>query len=82
MVRKKKIIIKKHDLMPKHIKLSEKEKKELFEKYVISLTDLPKISQDDPALALLNIKVGDVVKIIRSSETAGESVFYRGVISE
>jgi DNA-directed RNA polymerase subunit H len=81
-MRRKKIVIKNHILMPRHIKLSEKEKKELFEKYGISLKELPKIRKDDPAVASLNVSVGDVIKIIRSSPTAGETVFYRGVISE
>ena len=81
-MRRKKIVIKKHVLMPEHIKLSEKEKKELFEEYNISPKELPKIKKDDPAIARLNVKVGDVIKIIRTSPTAGETVFYRGVISE
>lgn len=79
---KKKIIVKSHVLIPKHIKLSEKEKKELFEKYNISLKELPKIKKNDPAIAQLNAEVGDVIKIIRKSPTAGEAIFYRGVIGE
>ena len=82
MARRKKIIIKKHVLIPKHIKLSESEKKQLLEKYHISLKEIPKISKDDPAIAILNVKTGDVIKIIRQSYSAGESIFYRGVISE
>lgn len=81
-MRRRKIIIKNHVLIPKHIKLSEKEKKELFEKYHISLRELPKIKKDDPAIASLNARIGDVIKIIRASPTAGETVFYRGVVSE
>jgi DNA-directed RNA polymerase subunit H len=81
-MRRKKIVIKKHVLMPQHIKLSEKEKKELCEKYHISLKELPKIKKDDPAITSLNAKIGDVIKIMRLSPTAGETVFYRGVISE
>jgi len=82
MVKRKKIIIKKHVLMPEHIKLSEKEKQEVLERYNISLKELPKIKKDDPAIASLNVKVGDVIKIIRTSPTAAETVFYRGVVSE
>jgi DNA-directed RNA polymerase subunit H len=82
MMKRKKIVIKKHILMPPHAKLSEKEKQELFEKYHISLKELPKIKKDDPAVASLNVKIGDVIKIIRISPTAGETIFYRGVISE
>ena len=82
MARKKKIIIKKHVLIPKHVKLNEKEKKELFEQYNISVEDLPRITIDDPALATMKVKIGDVIKISRASETAGEAMFYRGVVSE
>ena len=81
-MRKKKLLIKKHDLIPVHIKLSGKEKQELLAKYRISLKELPKIKPDDPAIAKLNAKEGDVIKIIRESPTAGESIFYRGVSSE
>jgi len=77
----KKIIIGKHDLIPKHVKLSDKEKKELLERYNISMKELPKIYKNDPALQSLNIKVGDVVKIVRKSATCGESVYYRGVVN-
>jgi len=77
---KKKIIIKEHNLIPKHKKLTEKEKKELFEKYRITLNELPKIFLKDPAISQLNVKEGDVIRIIRKSQTAGESIFYRGVI--
>ena len=75
----KKVDITKHSLVPKHVKLSEKEKQELFNEYKITLRELPKILKNDPAIAHLNVKVGDVIKIIRESSTAGESVFYRWV---
>ncbi len=67
--------------MPKHFKLSEEEKKELLEKYNISLTQLPKIYDYDPLLKTLNdIKLGDVIKIERESPTAGKGIFYRVVV--
>ncbi len=80
--RKRKQIVTKHVLVPKHIKLSAKEKEELFKKYNISLKELPKIRNDDPAIAHLNAKEEDVIKIMRQSPTAGETEFYRGVVSE
>ncbi len=79
MKRSRKQIVSKHVLIPKHIKIGEKEKKELLEKYNISLKELPKILKDDPAIASLNVKPGDVIKVIRKSPTAGEAIFYRGV---
>ena len=73
--------IKKHVLFPKHAKLSEKEKKVLLDKYKISAYDLPLIRKNDSAIADLDVKAGDVIKIIRKSPTAGESIFYRCVIN-
>jgi DNA-directed RNA polymerase subunit H len=69
----------KHELVPKHSKLSEKETKELFEKYSIEILNLPRIFKNDPAIQELDIKEGDIVKISRKSPTAGETVFYRRV---
>jgi len=71
----------KHVLVPKHVKLGEREKKELFEKYVADLRDLPRIFKDDPAIRGLDAKEGDIIKITRKSPTAGEAVFYRRVVS-
>jgi len=73
--------ITKHTLVPKHTILSEKEKKTLFEKYNISLNELPKILTTDAMAKPLKAKHGDIIKIIRQSETAGESVYYRGVLN-
>jgi DNA-directed RNA polymerase subunit H len=81
MVKKKQLLIKKHILIPKHAKLSEKEKQELFQKYNISIKELPKINKSDPALQTLNVEVNDVIKVIRTSPTAGEIVYYRGVVN-
>ena len=83
MVEKKsKPLIKSHILRPKHSKLSEKDKKALFERYGITVRQLPGILSKDPALANLDAKEGDVIKIERPSVTAGKTVFYRGVMNE
>ena len=71
-----------HVLIPKHKKLSEKEKKELLERYHITLNELPAISKSDPALADMDLDIGDVIRIERDSPTAGRTIFYRGVASE
>jgi DNA-directed RNA polymerase subunit H len=76
----KHIDISKHKLVPKHILLKEKEKKELLKKYKIQLKQLPRILISDPVVKTLNPKVGDVIKIIRKSETGGESEYYRVVV--
>ncbi len=71
----------KHILVPKHSKVSEKEKKELFDKYSIALKEIPRIFRDDPAIENLDAKEGDIIKIIRKSPTAGEAIFYRRVVN-
>ena len=81
-MKKEKLFIKKHILVPDHIKLTEKEKQEVLAKYNVTVNELPKINLEDPAIAKLNVKTGDVIKIVRQSQTAGRAVFYRGVSSE
>jgi len=76
------IDITKHYLVPKHIILSEEEKKEILGKYKISLLDLPKIKISDPSLKNLNAKQGDIVKIIRNNPWIGEEVYYRVVVED
>ncbi|MEA2037135.1 MAG: DNA-directed RNA polymerase subunit H [Nanoarchaeota archaeon] len=78
---KKKSDVRKHILVPEHTKLNEKEKKELLNKYKISLKELPKIGKKDAAISHLDVKEGDVIKVTRNSPTAGEAIFYRGVIN-
>ncbi len=79
---KKSIDINKHILVPKHVKLSEKEKTNLLELYNISSKQLPTILKKDSAIKGLDAKQGDIIKIIRKSPTAGEAVFYREVVNE
>ncbi|MBS1266949.1 MAG: DNA-directed RNA polymerase subunit H [Candidatus Woesearchaeota archaeon] len=71
-----------HDLVPKHELLSKKDTKKLLEKYNITLLQFPKISKDDPAIAHLDVKILDLIKITRKSPTAGKSTFYRVVVDE
>ena len=71
----------KHELVPKQAKLSEKEMKELYEKYSIDLMNLPRIFKSDPSIQNLDVKDGDIVKISRKSPTAGETHFYRRVVA-
>jgi DNA-directed RNA polymerase subunit H (RpoH/RPB5) len=75
----KQVDISKHILVPKHVKLSEKERREILMHYRINISDLPKISIKDPAIANMDVSIKDIIKIIRPSRTAGISVFYRRV---
>jgi DNA-directed RNA polymerase subunit H len=78
--KKPKFDVRLHSLVPKHSKLSQKEKEEMLSKYNVNIKQLPKISMADPAIQTLNAKEGDIIKIIRASPTAGESVYYRCVV--
>jgi len=73
--------VSKHVLVPKHTKVGERELKELLERYGIEVENLPRIFKHDPALESLDIKDGEVVKIVRKSPTAGQTVFYRRVVA-
>ena len=79
---KTKFDISKHVLVPKHQKMSAEEKQKVFEKYNVTMREMPKISKKDPALRELNIKPGDLIKITRPSATAGEFEFFRVVADE
>ncbi|MBI3033834.1 DNA-directed RNA polymerase subunit H [Candidatus Woesearchaeota archaeon] len=77
----KKIDVKKHILVPKYQKLSDKEKEELLQKYNVTTSELPRILKSDPMLAGVGAKPGDVMQITRNSSTAGRNVFYRVVVN-
>lgn len=80
MQEQKEINVQKHNLVPRHIKLTEKEKEEVLIKHNISASQLPSILIKDAAIKELNVAPGDVIKIIRKSSTSSESIFYRVVI--
>ncbi len=76
-----KVNILEHEMVPKHKILNEEEKKELLEKYKIKIKDLPRISIKDPAIMAIEGKIKDVIEITRESSTAGETRYYRVVVS-
>ena len=76
----KEIKIQKHELVPVHVKLNDEEKRKVLQKLNVSLSQMPSIFPSDPGIEHLDVKQDDLIKIIRKSPTAVESVYYRVVV--
>jgi DNA-directed RNA polymerase subunit H len=79
-MKKGKVSILEHELVPKHEIAGEEEVAELLDTYKIRKEQLPKIKLSDPVIKEIKAEVGDVVRITRRSEVAGKSLSYRLVI--
>ena len=70
-----------HVFTPKIRPLDTEEKQRILEEYDLKLRDLPKMEKTDFEARYFNLKVGDIVEIIRPSIASGEAVFYRLVVN-
>ncbi len=77
-----KVDILKHMYVPQHAVLSPDEAKAVLEKYHVKPEQLPKIRAADPVVRMIGANPGDILRIVRSSDTAGSSEYYRLVVEE
>ena len=75
-----KFAVKDHEMVPEHVLLTPEEGDEVLKGFGIEAPQLPKIHVSDPAAREIGAKVGDIIKVIRKSTTAKQSIFYRLVI--
>jgi DNA-directed RNA polymerase subunit H len=67
-------------MVPDHVIMSEEEVSALLTTYNITTEQLPKVFHDDPAVKIIGAQVDDVIRIIRTSHTAGRAESYRFVV--
>jgi len=69
-----------HRLVPNHEILTPEEANEVLKKYNAKPEQFPYILSTDPVIKEIGAKPGDLIKIIRESETAEETIYFRYVV--
>ena len=69
-----------HEMVPTHVIAEQSEIQLVLEHYGIDKTHLPRIQSRDPAARVLGARPGQVIRVERSSPTAGLVYYYRLVV--
>ena len=69
-----------HFLIPKHELLTREESAQVLARFNSTPSQLPYIQSTDAIAKEIGAKPGDFVRITRTSETAGTSIYYRYVV--
>ncbi len=69
-----------HFLIPKHELVPREESEGILKRYNANPSQFPYLFVTDPVAKELGAKPGDFVRITRSSETAGQSSYYRYIV--
>ncbi|ESL10393.1 DNA-directed RNA polymerase II [Trypanosoma rangeli SC58] len=72
--------IARHETVPSHVALSPEQAQEFLQQRHISLSQLPRILNEDPMVAYLGLVRGSIVRIQRESKESGPYEMYRQVI--
>ncbi|MDT7888812.1 MAG: DNA-directed RNA polymerase subunit H [Desulfurococcales archaeon] len=77
----KKFNVLKHELVPRHELVPIEEAIKILKELGVKPEQLPWIRASDPVARAIGAKPGDIIRVIRRSDTAGEIVVYRYVIA-
>jgi len=69
-----------HVLASRHEVVKPDEAKQVLERFHAEPEDFPYIQLSDPVVREIGAKAGELVKITRKSQSAGEVVYYRFVV--
>ena len=69
-----------HNLVPLHEIVPKEEVESVLSKYSVKTTSLPVLAGDDPVVKELKAERGDLIKIVRPSMVAGQSICFRIVV--